>query len=274
MPARTGSAGPVGFSNSDRGDSESSDMKLLSYKPIDFSLTAGTDIPPPPPSPPPLALASKVESEALRAQTKEPLPLQATQSPAPTSPSTLQVPGFLASPPPPAQSEAFSPSTSPKTNKNSSGRRLSKFLSVKSLNSVYGPEKQGPNSSTPNLHAESPGASKDGSNYLTSGHGYFDRRPSAASVASSSMTATKRVRSWFRRKRKFSDVGTHEIHNDDDDGRNASLGGRNGNGALGMGGDGEKPQKDPGPPPPMLPEVGRNETTSVLGGGEMFRDIK
>ncbi|KAI9747725.1 MAG: MAP kinase kinase (MEK), partial [Chaenotheca gracillima] len=170
-------------------------MQLLDYEPIDFSLTAGTDIPPPPPSPPP-APVSEVKPTLANTTLASDVPL-------PLSPSA-----GTGSPPRNADLLApNSPSTSPRANGPNSPRRLSKFLSLKSLNNSYDPNPVStPMSSTPNLLA-SPSSAYDHNTHLSPGESPFNnKRPSTPSVASSTMTTSKRVRSWFRRKRKISDL--------------------------------------------------------------------
>ncbi|KAI9830434.1 MAG: hypothetical protein M1819_005686 [Sarea resinae] len=150
-----------------------SQFTLPSIKPVEFSLTAGTDIPPPPESP--------VEDTPPAPSTKKSVKVDTTAA---FATPTSEMPGAFPQTPGAEQAtEPRSPTSPASSTRPGSVRR---FLSLKSLNTSYN-------------------ASTDSLSNMVHLHHNQNAVPSSASIASSSLrppsvASKRRSMSWFRRK--------------------------------------------------------------------------
>ncbi|EON65251.1 hypothetical protein W97_04488 [Coniosporium apollinis CBS 100218] len=248
---------------------------LLDLKPIDFSLTAGTNIPSPPASPiiprPPTPGGGPLSSHPTspssfhipgaypttppvnrartspidRSPSASPKPYRA---PSPISPSNM--PGYL-SPAATISTDATSNSNSRSEMKRPSSVR--KFLSLQRLrmNSHNNSTDSVPSPRTPS--GESPSES-----------------PTASSVVSRPSIARRKSGSWFnsgrRRSGFFGRVDEADIVAQEDK-RVDSF-----NSSPQLGAYTSSPIRSE-PSPPRLPELGSLETGGSLGGEDMFKNI-
>ncbi|KAF2086799.1 hypothetical protein K490DRAFT_57696 [Saccharata proteae CBS 121410] len=239
-------------SNAPTAKKAASAFKPLDLKPVDFSLTAGTDIPAPPESPP-------------QTPARPPTPGGGPLSSHPTSPATT--------PPPKNPSESKRDSSSSSTdNKNAHSNGAPK--AERSMS----PTLKHPLS--PAVTADSQGGSKRPSSMrrflgfkgsssndnLRNGNGAPSRPMSPETTASSSTLGRSRRKSgsWFNKRRS----GMFGIGKLDEDQVMSTE-------SLSQ--EQQQKQQKKGPPPPSLPSfqsLGTALDGGALGADDMFKNIK
>ncbi|KAF2457850.1 hypothetical protein BDY21DRAFT_363451 [Lineolata rhizophorae] len=237
----------------------------LTLEPVNFSLTAGTDIPPPQESPPRPPTPGR---GPLSSHPTTPVEGSSGSSQAAALASPSSSAAAAAAPPPPASSRAGRPSDASAGGGGATKRPSSvrKFLGLRSLN-VTSPrshehanhDSAGAMSPPPAPPAGRPGSPNTVSTVQTAATG------TTATGGGGGSLKHKKSAGWFGRR--ASTMFLHSRALEDADVKE--------NGAGGAGAGGEPQRK--GPPPPTLPELGslaKGGDGGSLGGGDLFKDIK